>query len=106
MSSLEGIRVLDLTQFLSGPYCTMILGDLGAEVLKIEKPGSGDDKRKLAPFINGESAPFMMTNRNKKSVALDLKKAEGRTFGHNWTRTCDIFIENFRPGVAKSLGID
>ena len=73
MSSLTGMRVLDLTQHLSGPYCTMLLGDMGADILKIEKLEGGDDQRKLGPFVNGESFPFMMINRNKKSFRLNLK---------------------------------
>ncbi len=103
--SLEGIRVLDLTQHLSGPYCTMILGDLGAEVLKIEKQ-DGDDQRKLGPFVNGESSPFMAINRNKKSITLNLKSAEGREVLLKLAKMSDVIVENFRPGIVKSLGID
>ena len=106
MMSLEGLRVLDLTQHLSGPYCTMILGDLGAEVLKIEKPGDGDDQRKLGPFVHGESSPFMMINRNKKSITLNLKSDSGREILLQLARSCDVLVENFRPGVTASLGID
>ena len=98
--TLEGLRVLDLTQHLSGPYCTMLLGDLGADVVKIEKHG-GDDQRKLPPFQNGESAPFMAINRNKKSVTLNLKSQQGRDiFLRAWPRASDVIVENFRPGIA------
>lgn len=106
MMSLDGMRVLDLTQHLSGPYCTMILGDLGAEVLKIEKPGDGDDQRKLGPFVQGEGAPFMMINRNKKSITLNLKAPAARELFLDLAKKCDVIIENFRPGIVKSLGID
>ncbi|KWF32826.1 CoA-transferase [Burkholderia diffusa] len=106
MLSLAGIKVLDLTQHLSGPYCTMILGDLGADVIKIEKPLDGDDQRKLGPFVNGESAPFMVINRNKKSVTLNLKHDKGRRLFLDLAKDVDVIVENFRPGIAKSLGID
>jgi formyl-CoA transferase len=106
MMALAGMRVLDLTQHLSGPYCTMILGDLGAEVLKIEKPEGGDDQRKLGPFVNGESSPFMMINRNKKSLTLNLKAPEGRQILMDLAKQADVLIENFRPGIVRSLQID
>lgn len=106
MMALTGMRVLDLTQHLAGPYCTMNLGDLGAEVLKIEKPEGGDDQRRLAPFVNGESSPFMMINRNKKSITLNLKSAEGRQILLDLARQSDVLIENFRPGIVRSLQID
>jgi crotonobetainyl-CoA:carnitine CoA-transferase CaiB-like acyl-CoA transferase len=106
MMSLEGVRVLDLTQHLSGPYCTMILGDSGADVLKVEKPHVGDDQRKLGPFVNGESSPFMMINRNKKSITLDLKSQQGKEILLKLAKISDIIIENFRPGIVQSLGID
>lgn len=105
MMSLEGIRVLDLTQHLSGPYCTMILGDLGAEVLKVEKH-DGDDQRKLGPFVNGESSPFMAINRNKKGITLNLKTTAGREILLGLAEKSDVIVENFRPGIVKSLGID
>lgn len=103
--ALQGLKVIDLTQHLSGPYCTMLLGDLGAEVVKVEKPG-GDDQRKLPPFKNGESAPFMAINRNKKSMTLNLKTEAGRNILLDLVKGADIVIENFRPGIVKSLGID
>jgi formyl-CoA transferase len=106
MLSLEGMKVLDLTQHLSGPYCTMILGDLGADVLKVEKPKAGDDQRKLGPFVNGEGSPFMAINRNKKSITVNLKSEEGRKILLNLAEVCDVVVENFRPGIVKALGID
>ena len=104
--SLEGMKVLDLTQHLSGPYCTMLLGDMGAEILKIEKLDEGDDQRKLGPFVAGESSPFMMINRNKKSITLNLKSEQGREIVLTMAKACDVVVENFRPGIVKSLGID
>ena len=106
MMALDGMRVLDLTQHLSGPYCTMVLGDMGADVLKIEKLEDGDDQRKLGPFVNGESSPFMMINRNKKSITLNLKSDAGKAIFLKLAKLSDVIVENFRPGIAKSLGID
>jgi crotonobetainyl-CoA:carnitine CoA-transferase CaiB-like acyl-CoA transferase len=105
MGALEGLKVLDVTQHLAGPYCSMILGDLGADVIKIEKPGGGDDARDMPPFVNGESAPFMMWNRNKRGIVLDLKSAAGRKTFHAMALRADVVVENFRPGVAEKLGI-
>jgi crotonobetainyl-CoA:carnitine CoA-transferase CaiB-like acyl-CoA transferase len=102
--ALEKIRVLDLCGHLSGPYCTMLLGDLGADVIKIERPGEGDDARRMPPFVNGESAPFMLWNRNKRSVALDLKSERDRAAFEALVRGADILIENFRPGTLDRLG--
>ncbi|RNL86072.1 CaiB/BaiF CoA transferase family protein [Halostreptopolyspora alba] len=105
MKPLEGFRVLDLTRYLSGPYCTMVLAELGADVIKVEPPESGDDSRRLAPKVNGESYPFGMPNRSKRSVALNLKSEEGlRTF-LRMAEQADLVIENFRPGVVDRLGI-
>ena len=106
MPALDGLCVLDLTQHFSGPYCTMILGDMGAEIIKVEKPQGGDDQRKLGPFVNGESSPFMIINRNKKSICLNLKDKGARQIFLDLARKADIVIENFRPGTVKSLGID
>ena len=102
--ALENIRVLDLCSHLSGPYCGMLLGDLGADVVKIERPGEGDDARRMPPFVNGESAPFMLWNRNKRSVALDLKADRDRAAFEALARDADILIENFRPGTLDRLG--
>ena len=102
---LAGFRVLDLTRFLSGPYCTMVLAELGADVIKVEQPHTGDDSRRLAPKINGESYPFAMPNRSKRSVSLDLKTERGRELFLELAADADLVIENFRPGVANRLGI-
>ena len=106
MRPLSGFRVLDLTRFLSGPYCTMVLSELGADVVKIEQPGTGDDSRRMAPKINGESYPFAMPNRSKRSVAIDLKSDRGRELFLELAAGADLVIENFRPGVTRRLGID
>jgi len=103
---LEGIRILDLSRVLAGPFCTMTLADLGAEVIKVEIPGEGDDTRAYPPFIAGESSYFMSVNRGKKSVTLDLKTAEARHVLHRLAAKSDVFLENFRPGVTERLGID
>jgi crotonobetainyl-CoA:carnitine CoA-transferase CaiB-like acyl-CoA transferase len=105
MLPLDGFRILDLTRFLSGPYCTMVLAELGADVVKIEQPVTGDDSRRMAPKINGESYPFAMPNRSKRSVSLDLKTERGLEVFHRLVESADVVIENFRPGVAKRLGI-
>jgi formyl-CoA transferase len=103
---LDGIRVLDLTRVLAGPYCTMFLGDLGAEVVKIEQPGVGDDTRGWGPpFTGGESAYFLCVNRNKKSVTVDLKAQEGVALLRRLAEPADVLIENFRPGTMERLGL-
>lgn len=104
--SLANIKVLDFTRVLAGPYCTMLLADMGAEVIKIEKPGSGDDTRGFGPFQNNESGYFMFLNRGKKSVALDLKQEESQNIIKEMVKEADVVIENFRPGVMKKLGLD
>jgi crotonobetainyl-CoA:carnitine CoA-transferase CaiB-like acyl-CoA transferase len=106
MPPLHGLRVIDLTRVLAGPYCTMLLGDMGAEVLKIEEPSHGDDTRAWAPFLDGVSTFFLGMNRSKKSVALDLKTAEGAETLRRLIQTADVLIENFRPGSLKKLGFD
>ena len=102
---LDGIRVLDLSRVMSGPFCTAMLADLGAEVIKIERPESGDDGRHFGPYVDGESAYFMLLNRNKKSMTLNLKSERGRELLRLLAGTSDVLVENFRPGVAKRLGI-
>jgi len=103
---LAGIRVLDLTRVLAGPYCTMFLGDLGAEIVKVEQPGIGDDTRGWGPpFAGGESAYFLCTNRNKKSVTIDFKAPEGLDLIRKLAQQADVFIENFRPGALDRLGL-
>ena len=103
--ALEGLVVLDLTSHLSGPYAAMMLADHGADVIKIERKGAGDDARKMPPFVAGESAPFMIWNRNKRSVELDLKSPEDRSALLGLVDGADILIENFRPGVLDKLGL-
>jgi crotonobetainyl-CoA:carnitine CoA-transferase CaiB-like acyl-CoA transferase len=103
---LDGVRVLDLTRVLAGPYCTMFLGDLGAEVVKIEQPGVGDDTRGWGPpFAGGESAYFLCVNRNKKSVTVDLKSPDGIALVRRLAEKADVLIENFRPGTMERLGL-
>jgi formyl-CoA transferase len=103
--ALGGIRVLDLTQIMSGPYCTMLLGDLGAEVIKIEKPQGGDDSRRLGPpYYQGESAAFMAVNRGKLGLALDITTPAGRDVLWRLIDTADVLVENFRPGTMERLG--
>lgn len=103
---LDAIRVLDLTRVLAGPYCTMFLGDLGAEVVKVEQPGVGDDTRGWGPpFAGGESAYFLCVNRNKKSVTIDLKSADGIALVRRLAENADVLIENFRPGTMQRLGL-
>lgn len=106
MQPLSGVTVVDFTRYLSGPYCTMILGDQGADVIKIERPGTGDESRHMAPFVNGESYPSAMPNRNKRSVALDLSGDEGRAVARDLIARADVVVENFRPGVMGRLGLD
>ncbi|MEP9349453.1 CoA transferase [Xanthobacter sp. KR7-225] len=102
---LRHLKVLDLTQFLSGPYATQILGDLGAEVIKVEAP-EGDMTRRLPPYFVGEdSAYYLSVNRNKKSLAVDLKSEAGRALVRDLARACDVVVENFRPGVLDRLGL-
>lgn len=102
---LEGIRVLDLTRVLAGPFCTMMLSDLGAEVIKVEVPGVGDDSRAFGPFRNGQSLYFITINRGKESIAINLKSDEGREILVRLLNSCDVLVENFRPGTMEKLGL-
>jgi len=102
---LAGVRVLDLSRVLAGPFCSMILADLGAEVIKIEEIGGGDQTRTIPPFVNGQSHYFLAINRNKRSVALDARTREGRDILLKLARHCDVVLENFRPGVMDRLGL-
>ncbi len=105
MGPLDGIRVLDLSQVVAGPYCTMLLGDLGAEVIKVERPGRGDDTRLWGPpFVEGESAYFLSLNRNKESVTLNLKDPEGVKILLELAAKSDVFVQNFKPGTMDRLG--
>ena len=104
---LKGYRVLDLSRILAGPYCTMILGDQGAEVIKVERPGSGDDTRTWGqPLSGGESAYYLSCNRNKKSIVIDLKDPEGLELVRELAKVSDVFVENFTPGLTKRFGLD
>ena len=101
---LAGVRVIDLTRVLAGPFCSMSLGDMGAEVIKVEEPGKGDDTRGWPPFANGESTYFMSVNRNKKSLTLNMKAPEGQAILRRLIAKADVVIENFRPGTMERLG--
>lgn len=107
-SPLEGIKVLDLTRFVAGPLCTMILGDLGAEIYKIEEPGTGDLMRTLLPFVEGSeiSCQFASVNRNKKSVCVNLKTSEGQQIVKDLSKKCDVLVENYVPGNLVKYGLD
>ena len=102
---LKGIRVLDLTRVLAGPFCSMILGDMGAEVLKIEEPGRGDDTRAWPPFVGGQATYFMSVNRGKQSVTLNLKAPEGVALLRRLAAKSDVLLENFRTGTMERLGL-
>jgi crotonobetainyl-CoA:carnitine CoA-transferase CaiB-like acyl-CoA transferase len=104
--ALTGIRVLELANFMAGPFCGMLLADMGAEVIKVENPAVGDYTRTTPPFVNGESAGFLTLNRNKKSVTLNLKAPEGKALFLELAATADVVLENFRPGTMTDLGID
>ena len=104
--ALTGIRVLDLTRVLAGPYATMVLGDLGAEVIKLEQPGTGDESRNFGPCKNGFSLYFMSVNRGKQSLTLDLKAPQGKEIFLELVKQSDVLVENFRPGAMKKLGLD
>ena len=102
----EGVRVLDMTQVLAGPYTGQLLGDLGADVIKIEPPGSGESSHKFGPYLNGESAYFLGFNRNKRSLTLNLKSEEGLKAFYKLLETADVVLENYRPSVPPRLKID
>ncbi len=106
MKALAGIRILDLSRLLPGPYCTMLLADFGAEVIKIEEPGRGDYSRTFPPFLKDFGYWHLQLNRNKQSVALDLKSREGRDAFLKLVKTADVVVESYRPGVLARLGID
>lgn len=103
---LQGMKVLDLTRVLAGPYASMVLADLGAEVLKVELPEKGDEARGFGPFQNGESAYFTSVNRGKKSVTIDLRTEAGCALVKRLVRECDVLLENFRPGSMARFGLD
>ncbi len=103
---LEDVRVLDLTNVMAGPYCSMVLADMGADVTKLEHPDGGDTTRRFDPQVNGESYCFAVLNRNKKSLAIDLADPRGKAIVLKLAERADIVLENFRPGVVKKLGLD
>ena len=107
MSPLDGIRVVDLSRVVSGPYCTMTLADMGADVIKIEEPGRGDESRAFGPpFLGGESPYFLSINRNKRSCTVNLKSDDGRAILHRLVARADVLVQNFRPGAVERLGLD
>ncbi len=101
---LNGVTVVDLSRVLAGPYCTMVLADLGARIIKVEVPGTGDDSRHIGPFIEGKSAYFMAINRSKESIALDLKNPTDKALFERLLARADVLVENFRPGAMERLG--
>src|SRR4051795_8325090 len=105
---LAGIRVLDISQVMAGPFCCMLLGDMGADVIKVEPPGVGDQTRKSMGFrMKGEDSPgFLALNRNKRSITINLKTDAGKKVFYELVKTSDVIVENSRPGVAKKLGVD
>ncbi|XP_041629851.1 succinate--hydroxymethylglutarate CoA-transferase isoform X2 [Vulpes lagopus] len=106
MKPLEGIKILDLTRVLAGPFATMNLGDLGAEVIKVERPGAGDDTRTWGPpFVGRESAYFLSVNRNKKSIAVNIKDPKGVKIIKELAAVCDVFVENYVPGKLSAVGL-
>jgi crotonobetainyl-CoA:carnitine CoA-transferase CaiB-like acyl-CoA transferase len=114
MNSLDGIRILDLSRVLAGPWCTQNLADLGADVLKVERPGQGDDTRRWGPPYlkdaqgreSNESAYYLSTNRNKRSITCDISQAEGQALIKRLVPHCDVFIENFKVGDMARYGLD
>src|SRR5207249_6578348 len=106
MLPLDDLVVFDLSRVLSGPFCSMYLADFGARVIKLERPGEGDDTRAFGPpFVGGESTYFLSVNRNKESLALDLKSDAGRAIARRIAARADVLLENFRPGALDRLGL-
>src|SRR6516225_357231 len=104
-SLFAGLRVVDLTRVMSGPFCTAMLADLGANVTKIEMPGFGEESRHFAPHVNGESTYFALLNRGKRSITVNLKSPEGLGIIRGLAQRTDVLVENFRPGVMERLGL-
>src|SRR5689334_12813552 len=102
---LSGLLVVDLTRVLAGPYCTMMLAELGARVIKVENPQGGDDSRRFTPFFQNKSAYFMSLNRGKESIAVDFKNEADRALLLRMLRRADVVVENFRPGTLERLGL-
>ena len=105
MRTLEGIRVLDLSRVLAGPYCTMMLADYGADIIKIEPPEVGDDSRAFGPIVGKESAYFMSLNRNKRSMTLNLKRQKEVNLFKEMVKHADVVVENYRPGTMEKFGL-
>src|ERR1700730_5226053 len=106
LGPLSGTRVVDLTRALAGPYCTLLLGDMGADVVKVELPGTGDETRQWGPpFIDGESSYFLSVNRNNGGITLDLKPPAGLEALRRLVGSADVLVENFRPGTMERLGL-
>ena len=106
MKPLQGVTILDLSRLVPGPYCTRLLGDMGAEVIKVEEPGRGDYIRSLQPYVNGVSVAFETLNRGKKSITLNLEANQAKQILNRLVRRADVFLESFRPGTTKKLGCD
>lgn len=106
MLPLKNIKILDVSQIMAGPYCTMVLADMGADVIKVEKANGGDDSRQMGPYVNNESTCFSQINRNKKSISLNLKDGRAREIFYRLAKDADVIVENYRPGVTRSLEID
>jgi len=106
MRALENVRVLDLTAHLAGPFTTMLLADMGAEVIKIERHGTGDPSRLVEPKVKEQSSYFLFHNRNKKGIVIDLKDEKGLKIFKDLAKISDVVVENFRPGVMDRLGLD
>ncbi|MFN8592616.1 MAG: CoA transferase [Thermomicrobiales bacterium] len=104
MGALDGVRVIDLSRFVAGPYCAMLLGDLGADVVKVERPGVGEDSRLIQPKVNGESLYFMTFNRNKRGLTLNFRDERAQELLRQLATEADVLIENFRPGVMEQMG--
>jgi len=102
--ALDGIRVVDLSRFIAGPYCAMLLGDMGADVVKVEPPGRGENSRAFGPFVEGESLYTMVFNRNKRSLTLDLRSPQGKEVLRDLLRTADVLVENYVPGTLEKMG--
>ncbi len=103
---LDGVRVLDISRFIAGPYCAMLLGDMGADVIKVEPPGRGENSRAFGPFVEGESLYTMVFNRNKRSLTLDLRAEHGKALFRELLAKADVLVENFGPGTLEAMGFD
>ena len=105
MQALEGIKILDLSRTLAGPFCAMLLGDVGADVIKVEQPGTGDEARRFTPPTwDGESCYYLTANRNKKSITVDLKSEDGKEIIYKLVKEADVLVENFRTGALDRMG--